>query len=176
MCGAGSRCDEDHPQMHVPTCLVNTFMFQRCVAKPQLKGSQSLLHHERCLSNCFQSRSQFLDWNIKCYRVWWEWHLDIWKVKVLISCVQLFATPWTVACQTPLSMEFSRQEYWSGLPFPSSGDFPHPGIEPGSPVLQADSLPSEPPGRPQCEIMYWKCVTSAGHVKSSVGDYNCFYC
>ena len=52
-------------------------------------------------------------------------------------------TPWTIACQTSLSMEFSRQEYWSGLPFPSPGDLPHPEIEPGSPALQADSLPSE---------------------------------
>ena len=69
------------------------------------------------------------------------------KVKSL-SRVRLFATPWTVAYQAPLSMEFSRQEYWSGLPFPSSGDLPDPGIEPRSPVLQADVLPSEPPGKP----------------------------
>ena len=55
---------------------------------------------------------------------------------------------WTVACQVPLSMGFSRQEYWSGLPFPTLGDFPHPGMEPGSPALQADSSPSEPPGKP----------------------------
>ena len=60
--------------------------------------------------------------------------------------VQLFATPWTIAHQTPLSMGFSRQEYWSGLPFPSPGDLPNPGIEPGSPALQADALSSEPPG------------------------------
>ena len=59
-----------------------------------------------------------------------------------------FATPWTVARQAPLSMEFSRQEYWSALPFPSPGDLPDPGIEPWSPALQADSLPSEPPGKP----------------------------
>ena len=52
-------------------------------------------------------------------------------------------TPWTVACQAPLSMGFSRQEYWNGLPFPSPGDLPNPGIEPGSPALQADSLPTE---------------------------------
>ena len=52
-------------------------------------------------------------------------------------------TPWTVACQTPLSMGFSREEYWSGLPFPSPGDLPNPGIEPRSPALQADSLPTE---------------------------------
>ena len=51
-----------------------------------------------------------------------------------------FATPWTIACQAPLSMEFSRQEHWSGLPFPSSGDLPNPGIESRSPTLQADSL------------------------------------
>ena len=57
-------------------------------------------------------------------------------------------TPWTVACQAPLSIEFSRQEYWSGLPFPSAGDLPDPGIQLMSPALQADSLPSEPPGKP----------------------------
>ena len=66
------------------------------------------------------------------------------KVKSL-SRVQLFATPWTVAHQAPLSMGFSRQEYWSGLPFPSPGDLPHLGIEPRSPALQADALTSEPP-------------------------------
>ena len=52
-----------------------------------------------------------------------------------------------LACQAPLSMGFSRQEYWRGVPFPSSGDLPDPGIEPGSPTLQADSLLSEPPGK-----------------------------
>ena len=55
--------------------------------------------------------------------------------------------PWTVAHQAPQSMDFSRQEYWSGLPFPSSGDLPDPGIEPGSPALQADSLLSELSGK-----------------------------
>ena len=57
-------------------------------------------------------------------------------------------TPRTVACQAPLSMEFFRQEYWSGLPFPSLRHFPNPGIEHRSPALQADSLPSELPGKP----------------------------
>ena len=65
-----------------------------------------------------------------------------------LSCVRFFATPWTVAYKAPLSMEFSKQEYWSGLPFPSPGDLPNPGIEPGSPALQADTLPSELPGKP----------------------------
>ena len=68
----------------------------------------------------------------------------------LLSPVQLFATPWTIARQAPLSMEFSRQEYWSGLQFPPPGDPPYPGIEPVSfayLVLQIDSLPAEPTGR-----------------------------
>jgi len=57
-------------------------------------------------------------------------------------------TPWTAAHQAPLSMEFSRQKYWSGLPHPSPGDLTDPGIEPGSPALQANYLLSEPPGKP----------------------------
>ena len=67
----------------------------------------------------------------------------------LLSHVRLFVTPWTVAYQASPSMGFSRQEYWSGLPFPSPGDLPDPGIEPRSPTMQADALPSEPPGEPQ---------------------------
>ena len=67
------------------------------------------------------------------------------------SC-QTVCDPWTVAHQAPLSMGFSRQEYWSGWPRPPwagwGGCLPNPGIEPGSPALQADSLPSEPPGKP----------------------------
>ena len=68
------------------------------------------------------------------------------KVKSL-SHVRLFVTQWTVAYQAPLSKGFSRQEYWSGLPFPSLGDLPDPGIEPRSPTLQADAITSEPPGK-----------------------------
>ena len=68
------------------------------------------------------------------------------KVK-LLSRVQLFATPWTVAYQASQCMECSRQQYRSGLPFPSPGDLPNPGIEPRSPALQADALPSKPPGK-----------------------------
>ena len=66
----------------------------------------------------------------------------------LFSHLRLFATPWTVARQVLLSMGFSRQEYWSGLPFPLPGDLPDPEIEPGSPALEADALTSEPPGKP----------------------------
>ena len=68
----------------------------------------------------------------------------------VLSHVQLFVTPWAVDCKAPLPMEFSRQEYWSRLPFPSLGDLPDPKIQPVSlvsPTLQADSLPTEPPGK-----------------------------
>ena len=64
------------------------------------------------------------------------------------SCIQLFATLWTIACHIPLSMGFSRQEYWSGLPFPPPGDHPDPGIEFGPSALQADPSPVEPLEKP----------------------------
>ena len=70
------------------------------------------------------------------------------KVKSL-SGFQLFVTKWTVAYQASPSMGFSRKEYWSGLPLPSPGDLPDPGIALRSPALRADALPSEPPGKPQ---------------------------
>ena len=76
----------------------------------------------------------------------------MWMCAQLLSGVQLFATPWTVACQAPLSMRFSRQEYWSRLLIPSPGDLPDPGMEPVSPAapaLQADSLHTEASGKPQ---------------------------
>ena len=83
------------------------------------------------------------------------------KVKSL-SHVRLFVTPWTVACQAPLSLGLSRKEYWSGLPFASPDDLPNPGIEPGSPLLQADSLLSELLGGLHildlsCHILWFSC-------------------
>ena len=69
--------------------------------------------------------------------------------EVAQSCPTL-CDPWTVAHQAPLSVGLSRQEYWSGLPFPSPGDLPNPGIEPRSPTLQADALTSATPGKPLC--------------------------
>ena len=75
------------------------------------------------------------------------------KLKSL-SRVRLFATPWTVAQQAPLSMGFSRQEHWSGLPFPPPGDLPDSGIEHRSPALQADALTFEPPGKPIFACLY----------------------
>ena len=73
------------------------------------------------------------------------------KLKSL-SHVRLFVTPWTVAHQPPPFMEFSRQQHWSGLPLPSPGDLPNPGIKPRSPALWADTLLSEPPGNPGKDV------------------------
>ena len=112
---------------------------------------------------------------------WWEsnWYKPLWRtvwrllknlrlqllcvcvyvcvcmwVHVLIASVMSnsYVTTWTVACQAPLSMEFSRQEYWSRLPFPSPGGLPDPGTEPESPELQADSLPLSHQGSPCCYL------------------------
>ena len=107
------------------------------VQKHQFSGAQLSL----------QSNSHIHTWI--CFPIHMEKTIALTFDEVkLLSCVRLFAAPWTIAFQAPLSMEFSRQEYWSGLPFLSPGGLPNPGIEPGSPVLQADALPSEPPGKP----------------------------
>ena len=87
--------------------------------------------------------------------LWVSYTLIIPQGLCMLSCftpVRLFATVWTIVQQDPLSIEFSRQEYWSGLPFPFPGDLPNPGINSGSPALQADSLQSEPPGKPTPEF------------------------
>ena len=78
-----------------------------------------------------------------------HWRVVVFVVARSLRCLWFFATPWTVPHQAPPSMGFSRQEYWSGLPWPSPGDLPNSGIEPWSPALQADALPFEPPGKPQ---------------------------
>ena len=96
------------------------------------------------------------------------------KVKSL-SRVWLFATPWIVAYQAPPSMGFFRQECWSGLPFPSPGDLPYPGLEPGSPTLQADALPSEPPGkqRPEKKVALPPTKHQTPPLFTNMGD--CFF-
>ena len=76
------------------------------------------------------------------------------KIACLLSHVHLFATPWTVACQAPLSTEFSRQEYWSGLPFPSQRDLPDSGIRPVSPALAGGFFTTEPPEKPMAFNLY----------------------
>ena len=98
------------------------------------------------------------DWFLSFLKDWWHCggkslvsfaHHSTRAAGSPYSCVRLFVTPWTVACQSALSMGFSRQEYWNGWPCPPPGDLPHPGIESGSPSLWADALLSEPPGKSQ---------------------------
>ena len=85
----------------------------------------------------------------------------LWKWK-LLSCVWLFATPWTVAHQAPLSMELSRQEHWSGWPFPPPRDLPSPGIKLRSPALQADSLLFEPPEKVNISFLHNSTISFLG--------------
>ena len=92
-------------------------------------------------------------------------------VSEVLSLVRLFATPWTVAYQAPPSTGFSRQEYWSGLPFPSPGDLPNPGIKPGSPTFQADALTSEPPGKQTMVEVMKKMATSLKRSHAPAGDF-----
>ena len=93
----------------------------------------------------------------------------------LLSRVWLFETPWMVDYQALASMEFSRQEYWSGLLFPSPWDLPNPGIKPRSPTLQADTLPSEPPGKPFCHQGSVICISEIIDISpSNLGSSLCF--
>ena len=96
-------------------------------------------------------------------------YIYISEVKSL-SRIQLFVTPWTVAYRAPLSMEFSRQEYWSRLPFPSPEDLPDPGLEPRSPALEADALLSEPQGK--CIYIYI-CIHTHTHTHLTASGFSC---
>ena len=106
------------------------------------------------ISEFFLKQSRISPYDSRVETAWWcndyvnKIALQICHLKwKLLSHVQLSETLWTR--QVPLSMGFSRQEYWSRLPFPSPGDIPNPGTKPTSPTLQADSLPSVPPGKPK---------------------------
>ena len=90
-----------------------------------------------------------------CFPIYFPW-----------SRIQLFVTPWTVAFLASQSLQFSRQEYWSGLPVPSPGDLPDPGIEPGSPTLQTESLLPEPPKKPLPPILLQ--ITTESHIRSRI--------
>ena len=94
--------------------------------------SEHRIPHTEDAQNIFVSAKNFGQWFLKGINyVFWRF----WSEVKSLSRVRLFATPWAAAYQAPLSMGFSRQEYWSGVPFPSPGDLPNPGIEPGSPAL-----------------------------------------
>ena len=102
-------------------------------------------------SNMYGSRDCLLrEGNQRKTNITWYYLQGKWK---LLGCIQFFSTPWTVACQAPLSMQFSWPGYWSGWCIPSLSGLPNPGIEPGSPKLQADCLPAELPEK--CFTYMW---------------------
>ena len=116
-------------------------------------------------------------WETICLHKSWSIPVEVkWSEVKSLSRVRLFATPWTVAHQAPPSMGFTRQEYWSGLPFPSPGDRPNPGIEPSSPALQADALTSELPGKHLNPDWFWQIIPlkhfAKSHLNSSVSRMN----
>ena len=136
---------------------LSDFTFFLCwhVRWVQLCGSLNILWH--CLSlglewklTFFQSCDHCCNKGLFSQNYGFSSSVRISEPVKLLSHVQLFVTPWTVAYQAPPSMKFSKQEYWNGLPFPSPGDLPNPGIKPRSPTLQADALLSELQGKPQC--------------------------
>ena len=118
-------------------CSVNMWKSVLCsLETAQSWGSRSASHlTSRCICHCRSSISAPGP------------HPPWVSMLSLISHVRLCVTPWIIACKPPLPMAFSRQGYWSGLPCPPPGDLPDPGTEPGSPALQADYLPCEPPGK-----------------------------
>ena len=123
-------------------CLILTTNIKKCKPNHQQTG----LPPHPALPIRGKTNKQKLSINLTLYEAYTNGWTNISEVKSL-SCVRLFATSWTVAHQPPPSMGFSRQEYWSGLPFPSLGDLPNPGTELKSLALQADALPSEPTGK-----------------------------
>ena len=126
----------------------NGHLFQySCLENPMDRGTWQATFHG-------VTESDMMEWLTLSHLLGWKWS----EVKSL-SHVRLFVTPWTVAHQASPSMGFSRQEYWSGLPFPSPGDLPHLGIEPRSPALKADALLSEPPGKSKMKDSkcWWEC-------------------
>ena len=118
---------------------------------PTLRKSAYCVSNLACLYHLVGARLHLGQW------IHFQWRM---RVKSL-SGVRLFVTPWTVVYQAPPSMGFSRQEYWSGLPFPSPGNLPDPGIEPRSPSFQADALTSEPPGKPYEASCLFPCRQDA---------------
>ena len=96
-----------------------------------------------------------------------QWFQSLMCAFCVLCHVSLFVTPWTLAHQVLLSIGYSRQEYWSGLPCPFLGHLPDPGMEPRSPALQVDSLPSEPPGKSRRQITLYVIIYIVTNLKKS---------
>ena len=172
ICGLGRSPGEGHDKPLQYSCLENRMDrgAWQAIIHWVIKSQTWLKWLNTAHGNQILSQSQGLLWLILCYYYYqsvflikqrsnWDKFKETsgiflactfpflehaWKCYSLIRA-QIFMTQWIVALQAPLSLEFSRQEYWSGLPFPFPGDLPNPGIEHGSPALQAHFLPSKPP-------------------------------
>ena len=132
---------------HLWKKVLSQLIYQRANSLKKIKiftGNSLMVHWVGLYASTAKGMGLIPDWGTKIPHSTRPKYICV--LCLVLSCVRLFETPWTVAREDPLSMGFSRQEYWSGLPLPSPGDLPDPEIEPGSPTLQANSLPSEPPG------------------------------
>ena len=140
----------NYPLCNLPGSSVHGIFQARILEWVAISFSRgSSQHRNRTQTSCIADRF----FNLQCCLGSPEYIYKCYKIVVKsLSCVRLFATQWTVAYQAPPSMGFSRQEYWSGLPFPFPGALPNPGIEPRSPALQTETLPSEPPGKSESRL------------------------
>ena len=129
------------------TLIIMVFMINSSTSKIIASITFSLIRGNPKKTNIVFSLTFCLLYFVNMFR-WMLKPLSVVSQRQLLSRARLFATPWTAACQAPLSMEFSWQGSWNGLSFLSPRDLPDPGIEPGSPALQADCLPTELPGKP----------------------------
>ena len=110
------------------------------------------LHRQQFSTTSVIKHTNLVDWTLPTNPTHEPWYTTALIPSFSCMCVRFFVTPWTIACQVPPSMGFSRQEYWSGLPFPASGDLPNLRAEPSFPALQPDSLPSESLGKPSSGV------------------------
>ena len=140
--------------LHLRRLFLNT---QSCIPQHVKRCGWLFLHLRIPSCKLFAVRA-YQESRIKSLSVCMSWSHDArktiaWIKSILHMCLSLswfwLCDPWTIAYQDPLSVGFPRQEYWSALPFPPPGDLPNRGIKPASPALQADSVPSEPPGNPK---------------------------
>ena len=131
------------------------WLFIRINKIKSVHGTSLVVHWVRLCASTAGGTGPIPGWGIKMQHVLSKKKKKIASIRqvppggLVTKLCPTLATLWTVACQAPQSMGFSRQEYWSGLPFPSPGDLPHPGVELRSPALQVDSFPAELSGKPQ---------------------------
>ena len=163
----GVKKENTHKWVKLHYILLLRYMEKYCLLMPNLeteteetakfleKDEKGFKRKEAIVTNSCSTIKK--DQNVKVSETsCWNWpEADAKLPAVLLShysCIRLFATLWTVACEAPLSTEFSRQEYWSALPCPPPGDLPNPGTEPLSPSLQEDSLPLSYQGSPNFQL------------------------